>query len=39
MRKLLQSLRRVGLLVTVDAMHTQRATVTLICGTLKIATT
>ena len=34
-RKLLRSLRRMGLLVTVDAMHTQRATATLICGTLK----
>jgi predicted transposase YbfD/YdcC len=34
-RKLLRSLRQVGLLVTVDAMHTQRATATLICGTLK----
>ena len=34
-RKLLRMFRRVRLLVTVDAMHTQTATAKLICGTLK----
>ena len=34
-RKLLRVFRKVRLLVTVDAMHTQTATAKLICGTLK----
>ena len=34
-RKLLRTFRRVRLLVTVDAMHTQTATAKLICATLK----
>jgi predicted transposase YbfD/YdcC len=34
-RKLLRAFRRVRLLVTIDAMHTQTATAKLICGTLK----
>ena len=34
-RKLLRLFGQVRLLVTVDAMHTQRATAKLICGTLK----
>ena len=34
-RELLRLFRRVRLLVTVDAMHTQTATAKLICGTLK----
>jgi predicted transposase YbfD/YdcC len=34
-RKRLRSMRRAGLLVTVDAMHTQRVTAKLICATPK----
>jgi len=34
-RQLLRTLRRVRLLVTVDAMHTQTATAKMICSTLK----
>jgi len=34
-RELLRTLRRVRLLVTVDAMHTQTATAKMICSTLK----
>ena len=35
MRKLLRAFRRVRLLVTIDAMHTQAATARLICATLR----